>query len=75
MAQFRQAEEIIAKLAAADPENLDLQVNWIRTQRQLGDVSMNRLGDTEAAQKYFRRAIEISRACLAKKPDERRLQE
>ncbi len=69
-AQFRQAEEIIAERATADPENLDLQVNWSRIQRQFGDVSMNRLGDTEGAQKYFRRAIEISRACLAKEPDQ-----
>ena len=68
MAQFRQAEEIIAERATADPEDVDMQANWIRIQRQLGDVSMNRLGDTEGAQKYFRRAIEISRACLAKKP-------
>jgi serine/threonine protein kinase/tetratricopeptide (TPR) repeat protein len=70
MAEFRQADEIIARLAAADPADLDMQVNLIRTQRQLGDVSMNRLGDTEEAQRYFRRAIEISRACLAKKPDQ-----
>ncbi len=70
MAQFRQAEEIIAELATADPENLNVQIDWVRTQRQLGDVSMNRLGDTEGAQRYFRRAIEISRACLAKKPDQ-----
>ena len=75
MAEFRQAEGIIADRATADPEDLDMQVNWVRILRQLGDVSMNRLGDTERAQKYFHRAIEISRACLAKKPDPRRLQE
>ena len=69
MGQFRQAEEIIARLAAADPDDLDLQVNLLRTQRELGYVSMYRVGDTEVAQRYFRKAIEISRACLAKKPD------
>ena len=69
MAQFRQAEEIIARLAAADPNDLDMQVNLLRTQRQLGNVSMYRLGDTEGGQRYFRKAVEISRACLAKKPD------
>jgi len=69
MEQFRLAEEIIARLAAADPGDLDVQVNLVRIQRQLGYVSMHRLGDTEGAQRYFRRAIEISRACLAKKPD------
>jgi len=68
MAQFRQAEEIITRLATADLGDLDLQVNLLRTQRQLGNVSMFRLGDSEAAQRYFRKAIEISRACLAKKP-------
>ncbi len=69
MAQFRQADEIIAKLAAANPENLNMQVNLIRTQRQLGEAAMNRVGDSEGAQRYFRRAIEISRNCLAKKAD------
>ena len=70
MEQFRQAEEIIARLAAADPDDLDMQVNLLKTQRQLGNVSMYRLGDTEGGQRYFRKAIEISRACLAKKPDD-----
>jgi tetratricopeptide (TPR) repeat protein len=70
MAQFRQAEEIIAKVATADPENPDLRANWCRILRQLGDVSMNRLADAEGAQKYLHRSIEISRACLAKKPDQ-----
>jgi eukaryotic-like serine/threonine-protein kinase len=69
MAQFRQADDIIAKLAAADPENLDRQVNLIRTQRQLGEAEMNRVGDSQAAQRYFRKAVEVSRTCLAKKPD------
>jgi tetratricopeptide (TPR) repeat protein len=70
MAQFRQAEAIIVERAMAEPENLDLKVNWIRILRQLGEVSINRLADTEGAQKYFQRALEISRACLAKKPDQ-----
>jgi serine/threonine-protein kinase len=70
MARFRQAEEIIANLATADPENLDLKVNWIRILRQLAEVSINRLADAEGARNYFRRALEISRACLAKKPDQ-----
>ena len=69
MAQLREADKIIAELAAADPGDLDMQVNLIRTQRQLANVSMYRLGDSEAAQRYIHRAIEISRACRAKKPD------
>ena len=47
-----------------------MQVNLLKIQRELGDVSMNRLGDTEGAQRYFRKAVEISRACYAKKPDD-----
>ena len=38
------AEEIIARLAAADPADLDLQVNLLKTQRQLGNVSMYSTG-------------------------------
>jgi eukaryotic-like serine/threonine-protein kinase len=67
--EFRQVEEIIARLAAADPGDLNLQVNLLRTQRELGYVSMYRVGDSKMAQEYFRRAIEICQACLAKKPD------
>ena len=53
---YQQAEEIIARLAAADPDDLDMQVNLLKTQRELGNVSMYRLGDTEGAQRYFRKA-------------------
>ena len=31
---------------------------------------MYRLGDTEVGQRYLRKAVEISRACLAKKPED-----
>jgi eukaryotic-like serine/threonine-protein kinase len=68
MEHFRQAEEIIARLAAADPNDLDMQVNLLKTQRELGNVSMYQLGDSEGGQRYFRKAVEISRACDAKKP-------
>ena len=70
MEQFRQAEEIIARLAAADPNDLAKQVNLLKIQRELGNVSMDRLGDTEGGQRYLRKAVEISRACHAKKPDD-----
>ena len=69
MAQFRQAEKINARIAAANPDSRDLQVNLIRSKRQLGYVTMEQIGDSEAAQKYLDQAIELSRACLAKKPD------
>ncbi len=70
MEQFRQAEEIIARLAAADPNDLPKQVNLLRIQRELGSISVDRLGDTEGGQRYLRKAVEISRACLAKQPDD-----
>jgi tetratricopeptide (TPR) repeat protein len=69
MAQYREAEDIITRVIAAAPGDLDLQVNLLRTQRQMGFVLMSRLADSENAQRYFRKAIAISRACLAKKPD------
>ncbi len=70
MEQYRQAEEIIARLAAADPNDLAKQVNLLKIQRELGSISIDRLGDTEGGQRYLRKAVEISRACLAKKPDD-----
>ncbi len=69
MAQYREAEDIITRVLAAQPGDLDLQVNLLRTQRQMGYVLMFRLADAEKAQHDFKKAIEISRACLAKKPD------
>ncbi len=69
MEEFRQMEEIVARLAAADPDNLERQVILIRTQRELGHVSMYRVGDSKVAQRYFQSALKISRACLAKEPD------
>jgi len=69
MAQYREAEEIITRVVTAQPGDLDLQVNLLRTQRQMGVVLMYRLADAENAQRHFRKAIEISRSCLAKKPD------
>ena len=69
MAQYREAEEIITRVVTAQSGDLNLQVNLLRTQRQMGSVLMDRLADAENAQRHFRRAIEISRSCLAKKPD------
>jgi eukaryotic-like serine/threonine-protein kinase len=69
MREFQQMEEIVARLAAAAPDDLSLQVILLRTQRELGYVSMDRVGNSELARRYFRSALEKSRACLAKKPD------
>ncbi len=68
LAQFQQAEEIITKLTVADPADLVMHVNLIKTKRQLGYLTMLQLGDTEGAQSYFKTAIELSKACLAKEP-------
>ncbi len=70
MEQYRQAEEIIARLAADDPDDLHKQVNLLKIERELGSISMDRLGDTEGGQRYLRKAVEISRACHARKPDD-----
>jgi serine/threonine-protein kinase len=69
VAQLHQAEEIIIRVAEIVPGDLGMQVNLLRTQRQLGDFLMFHFGDSVAGQEYLRKAIAISRACLAKKPD------
>jgi tetratricopeptide (TPR) repeat protein len=43
-------------------------MRWGRSQRNLGLVALNQLGDSEQAVKYFLRAVEIHRACLAGEP-------
>ena len=70
MEQYRKAEEIIARIAAADPNDLIKQGNLLRIERELGSISVDRLGDTEGGQKYLRKAVEISRACKAIQPDD-----
>ena len=70
MEQYRKAEEIIARLAAADPNDLVKQGNLLRIERELGSISVDRVGDTEGGQRYLRKAVEISRACEAKQPDD-----
>ena len=68
MEQFRQMDAIIELLATAAPGDLAAQIRLGRTQRQLGFIALMKLGDTEAAQRFFRRAIAIDRECLAKQP-------
>jgi tetratricopeptide (TPR) repeat protein len=69
LAEFHQAEEIITRLAVADPADLLMQVNLIKITRQLGYLTMDQLDDTEGSQSYFKTAIQLSKACLAKEPD------
>ena len=68
MEQFHQMDAIIELLATAAPGDLAAQIRLGRTQRQLGFIALMKLGDTEAAQRFFRRAIAIDRQCLAKQP-------
>lgn len=69
IAHYQEMEAIIKRLAAADLGNVDLQANLFRIQREIGYVSLRYLGDSELAQPYLRSALEISRACLARKPN------
>ena len=69
LAQFHQAEGIVTKLTVADPADHVMQVNLIKMKRLLGYVTMDQVGDTDGAQRYFNTAIELSKACLAKEPD------
>jgi eukaryotic-like serine/threonine-protein kinase len=70
MSHFRQMESIIERVVAADPSNRDMQVNLIRTRRELGKVSiMHGIGDPKAAQANISKALEISRALIKANPD------
>ena len=68
MKHLHESDEIIGRLAAAAPDDLDLQVIRLRSRRYVGFVAMNKLGHNEKAQDDFREAIRISRDCLAKQP-------
>jgi eukaryotic-like serine/threonine-protein kinase len=70
LAQFRLMDEIIETLAKASPDDVMAQFRLARSRRQLGFVAAQRLGDSATGQNYLRQAIEIDRACLAKKPGE-----
>ena len=68
--QFRLMDEILETMAKANPEDPMAQFRLARSRRQLGFVAAQKLGNSGAGQTYLRQAIEINRACLAKKPDE-----
>jgi eukaryotic-like serine/threonine-protein kinase len=70
MEQFRQMDAIVQTLAAAAPGDLAAQTRLARSQRLLGIVAFQDLGDTEGAKQYFTRALEINRACLAQLPND-----
>ena len=70
MAHFRQADAIAETLEMADPGDRAARIRLARSRRHLGFIALRRLGDTEAAQRYLRQALELSRACLAQQPDD-----
>ena len=66
--QFRLMDEILETMAKANPLDPMAQFRLARSRRQLGFVAAHKIGDSGAGQTYLRQAIEINRACLAKKP-------
>jgi serine/threonine-protein kinase len=70
MEQYRQADAIAERLAAANPGDLLAQMQFAKSRRRLGDLSLRKLGDSEAAVKYHLQALEIHRTCLARQPDD-----
>jgi eukaryotic-like serine/threonine-protein kinase len=69
MKHYRLMDEIIVALAPIAPPGLDAQFILIKSRRTLGFVALYKLGHNEEAQEYFRQAIAMSRAGLAKQPD------
>ena len=69
MKHLKQADTIIEAVVATAPPGQDVQFLLIKSRRTLGFVAMNKLNHNEEAQEYFRQAIAISRASLAKEPD------
>ena len=68
MRQFREADAILARQAAASPGDAAGQIYLARSQRQLGFLARDRIADAEAARRHFRRAVEIDRGLVAKEP-------
>jgi serine/threonine-protein kinase len=67
--EFRQVDEIVARFAAAAPDSPAAQLRLVRSQRQLGFITGHKIGDFDGSRHYWRRAAEITRACLAKDAD------
>ena len=65
---FRRMEELAEQLAAADPEALEPQKVKASVKATLGDFQMDRIGDAEAALKFFDQALVLRRQWLAREP-------
>ena len=65
---FRRMEELAEQLAAADPDGLEPQKVKASVKATLGDFQMDRIGDAEAALKFFDQALALRRQWLAREP-------
>jgi tetratricopeptide (TPR) repeat protein/tRNA A-37 threonylcarbamoyl transferase component Bud32 len=63
---FRRMEELAEQLAAADPDALEPQKVKASVKATLGDFQMDRIGDAEAALKFFDQALALRRQWLAR---------
>jgi serine/threonine-protein kinase len=70
LGHFEQVHAIIEPLALATPLDRGAQMRWIRSQKQLGAVHMQHLGDSETGLIYARKAEKESRALLAREPND-----
>ena len=61
-------EELSEQLAAADPDALEPLKVKASVKATLGDFQMDRIGDAEAALKYFDQALALRRQWLAREP-------
>ena len=65
---FRRMEELAEQLAAADPDALEPLKVKASVKATLGDFQMDRIGDAEAALKFFDQALVLRRQWLAREP-------
>ena len=65
---FRRMDELAEQLAAADPDGLEPQKVKASVKATLGDFQMDRIGDAEAALKFFDQALVLRRQWLAREP-------
>ena len=65
---FRRMEELAEQLAAADPDALEPLKVKASVKATLGDFQMDRIGDAEAALKFFDEALVLRRQWMAREP-------
>ncbi len=65
---YRRMDDLAEQLAAADPDALEPQKVKASVKATLGDFQMDRIGDAEAALKFFDQALLLRRQWLAREP-------